>query len=107
MSNNFFIEKNSTNAIYDKNRNLRLVLSSKFKAQPKRFCYPCNGLTNLRNERPTVDFAYFQSTLISFSPPEVVMFNIIVINVDDHMEVAMDVDNVQLEVKNDGKRTDY
>ena len=54
------------NSIYDKNRDFRLVLSSKFKAQPKRFCYPFNGLTNFRDERPTVDFAYFQSTLISF-----------------------------------------
>ena len=89
------------NSIYDKNRNFRLVLSSKFKAQPKRFCYPFNGLTNFRDERPTVHFAYFQSTLISFSPREVEMSNMITINVDDQVEVPMDVDNVQLEVKND------
>ena len=93
--------QNIDNTIYDSNRNLRLVLSNKFKAQLKRFCYPFNGFTNFRDERPTVDFAYFQSTLISFSPPEVVKLNMITINADDHMEVAMDIDNVQLEVKND------
>ena len=35
------------------------------------------------------------------------MLNMKAINVDDHMEVVMDVDNVQLEMKKDGKRTDY
>ena len=89
------------NSIYTKDRNFRLVLSSKFKAQPKRFCYPFNGLTNFRDERPTVDFAYFQSALISFSRREVEMLNMITINVDDQVEIPMDVDNVQLKVKND------
>ena len=45
---------------------------------------------------------YFQSTLISFSPPDVVKLNMITVNADDCKEIAMDIDNVQLiEVKND------
>ena len=88
--------------IYDSNSNFRLVLYSKFKAQPKKIVILSRGYSNFRDERITLDFAYFQSTLISFSPPDVVKLNMITINADDCKEIAMDIDNVQLlEVKND------
>ena len=45
--------------IYDSNRNFRLVLSSKFKAQPKKITILSRGFSNFRDERITLDFAYF------------------------------------------------
>ena len=72
------------------------------KRSQKKIIILSRGLSNFRDERITLDFAYFQSTLISFSPPDVVKLNMITINADDCKEIAMDIDNVQLlEVKND------
>ena len=56
--------------IYTRNRQFRLVLSSKYKGNPRRALYPYDSFMYTRDETEIVTYDYFISSLVSFSPHE-------------------------------------
>ena len=56
--------------IYTKNRQIRLVLSSKYKGNPRRALNPYDSFMYTRDETEIVTQDFFISSLVSFSPHE-------------------------------------
>ena len=56
--------------IYTRDRQFRLVLSSKYKGNPRRALYPYDSFMYTRDETEIVTYEYFISSLVSFSPHE-------------------------------------